>query len=149
MCILYIQCFFVFVYVSTYHNCKNKCTLCTCCNCFLSYYFLGPDATVQLSLHKDLPKGESQPDPSAAAVKQDILPPPEGAVKTQDSEAETSKLFKNNLTEEKDMEVMDAHEEATRTEGKELRIRCIEFSSTCVFLPNKRFNSIQQVQIQS
>lgn len=82
---------------------------------------------MHLSPLKDAPKGESQPVPSSAAVKLDILPPPEGAVKTQNTEAETSKRMKNNLTEEKDMEVMDAHEEGTPTEGK---FRHIEFSST-------------------
>lgn len=81
----------------------------------LSFHFLGPDATV-LSSHKDQLK--VQPAPSAAAVKQDILPPPEGAVKTQDGEAETSKPLKNNLTEEKEVEVMGAHEGETQTEGK-------------------------------
>uniref|UniRef100_A0AAQ6IEX5 Golgi membrane protein 1 n=1 Tax=Anabas testudineus TaxID=64144 RepID=A0AAQ6IEX5_ANATE len=74
---------------------------------------VGPDATV-LSSHKDQLK--VQPAPSAAAVKQDILPPPEGAVKTQDGEAETSKPLKNNLTEEKEVEVMGAHEGETQTE---------------------------------
>lgn len=86
---------------------------------------------MDLSPPKDLSKLESKPVPSAAAVKQDILPPPEGAVKTQNDEAsETSKLLKNNLTEEKEVELMDAHEQGTQTEGKELRIRHIERSST-------------------
>ncbi|KAM7018730.1 Golgi membrane protein 1 [Tautogolabrus adspersus] len=54
--------------------------------------------------------------PSATAEKQDILSPPEGAVTTEEGEAETSKLLKNNLTEGKEVEVMDAHEEGAQTE---------------------------------
>ncbi|XP_031165123.1 Golgi membrane protein 1 isoform X3 [Sander lucioperca] len=72
---------------------------------------------VDLPPEKDLSKVESQSVPSAAAVKQDILLPPEGAVKTQEGEAETSEPLKNNLTEDKYVEVMDAHEEGTQTEG--------------------------------
>lgn len=72
-----------------------------------------PDALVELPLGKDPSKAESAP--SAAADKQDILPQ-EGAVKTDESEGETGKLLKNNLTEDKDMEVMDAHEEGAQTE---------------------------------
>ncbi|XP_078106979.1 Golgi membrane protein 1 isoform X2 [Sander vitreus] len=72
---------------------------------------------VDLPPEKDLSKVESQSVPSAAAVKQDILLPAEGAVKTQEGEAETSEPLKNNLTEDKNVEVMDAHEEGTQTEG--------------------------------
>lgn len=50
--------------------------------------------------------------PSATAGKQDILLPPEGAATTEEGEAGTSKLLNNNLTEDKEMEVMDAHEES-------------------------------------
>lgn len=49
--------------------------------------------------------------PSATAGKQDILLPPERAVTTEEGQGETSKLLKNNLTEDQDLEVMDAHEE--------------------------------------
>ncbi|XP_034727027.1 Golgi membrane protein 1 isoform X1 [Etheostoma cragini] len=77
----------------------------------------GLDAPVDLPLENDLSKVESQSVPSAAAVKQHILQPPEGAVKTQDGEAETTEPLKNNLTEDKDVEVMDANEEGTQTEG--------------------------------
>ncbi|XP_041793079.1 Golgi membrane protein 1 [Chelmon rostratus] len=76
----------------------------------------GSDAQVDLEPAKDLSEVESQSVPSAAAVKQDTLLPPEGTVMTEEIEAETSKLVKNNLTEEKDMELMDAHEEGTHTE---------------------------------
>lgn len=87
---------------------------------FCLCYFPGPDAPVDLTPAKDLSEVESQSVPSAAAVKQDILLPPEGAVATEEGKAETSKLLKNNLTEDKEVEVMDAHEEAAQTEGKEL-----------------------------
>lgn len=68
---------------------------------------------VEQPLAKDLSKAESVP--SAAAAEQDILPQ-EGAVKTDESEGEPNKLLDNNLTEDKDMEVMDAHEEGAQTE---------------------------------
>ncbi|XP_041643137.1 Golgi membrane protein 1 [Cheilinus undulatus] len=54
--------------------------------------------------------------PSATAGKQDILSPPEGAVATEEGEAEAGKLVKNNLTEDKEVEVMDAHEEGAQAE---------------------------------
>ncbi|XP_038558960.1 Golgi membrane protein 1 [Micropterus salmoides] len=65
----------------------------------------GPDAPVDMA--KDLTEVASQSGPSLAVVKQDLLQPPEGTVTTE-GEAETSKLLKNNLTEDKEMEVMDA-----------------------------------------
>lgn len=88
--------------------------------CCLPCFFKGSDAQVDLEPAKDLSEVESQSVPSAAAVKQDTLLPPEGTVMTEEIEAETSKLVKNNLTEEKDMELMDAHEEGTHTEGRDL-----------------------------
>ncbi|XP_069379664.1 Golgi membrane protein 1 isoform X2 [Paralichthys olivaceus] len=65
---------------------------------------------------KDVSKEELQSLPSATAVKQDVLPPPEGAVKTKEAGTETSELMKNNLTEDNDMELMDVHEEGAQTE---------------------------------
>lgn len=61
---------------------------------------------------------ESQSVAAGAAVKQDILPPPEGAVMPEEGEgdADSSKHVKNNLTEDKKMELMDAHQEATQME---------------------------------
>lgn len=46
--------------------------------------------------------------------------PLEGADKTEEgeTETETSKLLTKNLTEDKETEVMDAHEEDTQTEGE-------------------------------
>ncbi|XP_071339212.1 Golgi membrane protein 1 isoform X2 [Trachinotus anak] len=75
-----------------------------------------PETPVDLPSVKDLSKAEFKSVPSAAAVKQDILLPPEGAVKSQEGEAETSKPLENNLTEDNEMEVMDAHEEGAQTE---------------------------------
>lgn len=75
-----------------------------------------PDAPIYLPPEKDLSKVESQSVPSAAALKQDILSPPEGAVEGEKGEAETSKPLKNNLTEDNEMEVMDVHEEGAQTE---------------------------------
>ncbi|KAM6945064.1 Golgi membrane protein 1 [Lycodopsis pacificus] len=75
-----------------------------------------PDAPVDLAPQKDLSKAESQSAPSAAAVKKDILLPPVEAVETEEGEAETGEPLKNNLTEDKEMEVMDAHEEGAQIE---------------------------------
>lgn len=115
---------FVYFYISTYcifkRTCNSKCRP-SCYTCFLPYYFPVPDAPADLPTVKDLSKADFQSVPSAAAVKQDILLPPEGGVNTQEGEAEASKLLKNNLTEDKEMEVMDAHEEGAQTEGKELK----------------------------
>ncbi|XP_029999514.1 Golgi membrane protein 1 isoform X2 [Sphaeramia orbicularis] len=73
-------------------------------------------ASDTLSPVKGLARLESESVPSAAAVKQDdILPPPEGAVKTQAGEAETNGPLENNLNEnkeDKDLELMDVHEGA-------------------------------------
>lgn len=76
----------------------------------------GPNAPVDLPPEKDVSKVESQSVPSAAAVKQDILLPPEEGVETEEGETETSEPLRNSLTEDKDMEVMDAHEEEVQTE---------------------------------
>ncbi|XP_040050687.2 Golgi membrane protein 1 [Gasterosteus aculeatus] len=81
----------------------------------------GPDAQVDLPL-QDLSKVESQSAPSAAAVQQDFLLAPEQAVKTEEEETETEtetdtrEPLKNNLTEDRELQVMDAHEEGARTE---------------------------------
>lgn len=69
----------------------------------------GPAGQADLPPPKELPETESVP--SAAAVKQDVLLPPGGAVTTDEAQADSSKLLKNNLTEDKEMELMDAHEE--------------------------------------
>ncbi|XP_029366641.1 Golgi membrane protein 1 isoform X1 [Echeneis naucrates] len=74
------------------------------------------DAPVDLPTVKDLFKLELKPVPSADVVKQEILVTPEGAVKTPEDEVETSKLMKNNLTEDKEVEVMDAHETGVQTD---------------------------------
>ncbi|XP_059193310.1 Golgi membrane protein 1 isoform X2 [Centropristis striata] len=76
----------------------------------------GLDPPVDLPPVKDISKVESHSVPSAAAAKQDILLPPEGAADTKQGDAETSEPLKNNLTEDKDMEVMDAHEDGAQTE---------------------------------
>lgn len=65
---------------------------------------------------KGLSKQESRSSPTAAVVKQDIFPPPEGPEKGVGDETETSKPLENNLTEDKDMELMDIKDEA-RTDG--------------------------------
>lgn len=119
-----------------YSHLNNKCAL-SFFPCFLPCYFTGPDAPADLSPAKDFSELESQSSPSAAAVKQDILPPPVGAVTTDEGEEETSKLVKNNLTDDKDMELMDVHEDGTQTEGKELTLLCFGKSNpfnTCILV---------------
>lgn len=64
------------------------------------------DAPLNQALAKDVTV------PSATAGKQDILPPPGGAATTEEGDAGNNKLLNNNLTEDKEMEVMDAHEES-------------------------------------
>lgn len=80
---------------------------------FLSYLSASVAQVDQLPA-KDLSKVDSQSVPSAASVKQDVLPPPVGDVVTEEGEAETSKLLTDNLTEDKNVGLMDA-----QTEGKE------------------------------
>lgn len=94
--------------------------LCLTLPLLSTLFFPCPDAPVALLPAKDPSKVEPQSVPSAAAVKQDILLPPEGDVTTEEGEAETTKLMKNNLTEDQEMELMDAHEEGAQTEGNEL-----------------------------
>ncbi|XP_056275478.1 Golgi membrane protein 1 isoform X2 [Pseudoliparis swirei] len=74
------------------------------------------DAPGDLPSQKDLSKAESQTAPAAANVKQDILLPPEEAVETEEGEAETIEHLKNNLTENNEVELMDAHEDGAQTE---------------------------------
>eukprot|EP00064_Thunnus_orientalis_P002001 superscaffoldBa00000139_g2006 len=74
----------------------------------------------------DPAKGPSQKEPqsvpSATAIKQEVVLPLEGADKTEEGETETSKLLTKNLTEDKETEVMDAHEEGTQTEEADPRM---------------------------
>ncbi|TWW60503.1 Golgi membrane protein 1 [Takifugu flavidus] len=62
-------------------------------------------------------KEEPHSVPPAAADKADGLPPPpEGAVFTDEAEAE---ILKNNLAEDENFEVMDLHDEAAQTQERE------------------------------
>lgn len=76
----------------------------------------GPDASVGVPTEKDPSKVESQSTPSVAAVKQDVLLPPVETVVTEEGKAETDEPLKNNLTEDKEMDVMDAQEDGVQTE---------------------------------
>lgn len=100
--------------MSTLNCCNNKCT-------HLLYlpFVLVLDDPVDLSPPEELSKAESLSVTSAPAVKQSILPQPEGAVKTHHTDAESSQLLKDNLTEKAEVEVMDAHEQGAQTVGKE------------------------------
>uniref|UniRef100_UPI003AAF8A27 Golgi membrane protein 1 n=1 Tax=Centroberyx gerrardi TaxID=166262 RepID=UPI003AAF8A27 len=74
------------------------------------------DPPMILSSPKDLSKPESESVSTVATAKQDTLLPPEGAVGTDGDDEEASKLQKKNLTEDKEVEVMDAHGEDTQIE---------------------------------
>lgn len=71
------------------------------------------DTPAGLPSLKDLSKPESVP--SAAVVRQDTLQPVEGTVGTEGDGTADSKLHKK-LTEDKEVEVMDAHGEKTQIE---------------------------------
>ncbi|KAM7392061.1 hypothetical protein PAMP_022702 [Pampus punctatissimus] len=79
------------------------------------------DAPDDLPPAKGLLQKEPQSVPSAAAIKEDAVPPPEGADKTDKGEKETSKHVAKNMTEGKEMEVMDVHEDGTQTEVLKLK----------------------------
>lgn len=77
----------------------------------------GSDAPADLPPAKGPSQKEPQSVPSAAAIKQEVVLPLVGADKTDEGKTETSKLLTKNLTEDKEMEVMDAREEGTQTEA--------------------------------
>lgn len=83
----------------------------------LVFFFQCPIDPVALLLEKDPSKAEPQSVPSPAAVKQDIVLPPGAAVTTEKGVPETSKLLEENLTEDKEVELMADHEDGTQTEG--------------------------------
>ncbi|XP_072243929.1 protein GOLM2-like isoform X2 [Leuresthes tenuis] len=76
----------------------------------------GPDFSVEKPPVKDLSEEEPQFVPSAATAKQDVLETEEEAIKTDEVEEETSKPYKNNLTVDNEIEVMDTNEDGTQTE---------------------------------
>lgn len=77
-------------------------------------------------------KEEPHSDPPAAAVKADgLAPPPEGAVFTDEGEAE---ILKNNLAEEENFEAMDLHDEAAQTQGKNKIVTHLTLQLVWIFL---------------
>ncbi|KAM9743623.1 Golgi membrane protein 1 isoform 1-T2 [Menidia menidia] len=77
---------------------------------------LDKDVSVLKPPEKDLSNEEPQFDPSAATAKQDVLPPEEEAVRTDEVEEEAGKNNKKNPAVDKDIEVMDTREDGTQTE---------------------------------
>ncbi|XP_031616159.1 Golgi membrane protein 1 isoform X1 [Oreochromis aureus] len=75
-----------------------------------------PSAPVEQPTSKDLSKAGPKSVPSAAALKQEDKQPQEGADKADEVEGETGKLVENNLTEDKENEAMNAHEEDPQIE---------------------------------
>lgn len=64
-------------------------------------------------------KEEAKPVPTAVAAEKDVLPPLGGVVTTEKDEPMDSKPMQENLTEDKDMELLDAHEEDAHSEKKD------------------------------
>lgn len=104
------------------HKCVNAHVhLYLTLSLFFSPHFFVPFPIDPVALlEKDPSKAETQSVPSSAAVKQDILLPPEGAVTTEKGVPESSKLLEENLTEDKEVELMDVHEDGTQIEGNVL-----------------------------
>lgn len=61
--------------------------------------------------------------PPAADKLDDLPPPPDGAVIADEGET-NAEILKNNLAEDEKNEVMDSHDEAALTEGKN-NVSCI------------------------
>lgn len=66
-------------------------------------------------------KEEPHSVPNAAGDKLDVLPPPpDGEVIADEGETKNAEILKNNLAEDENIEVMDSHDDAAQTEGKNL-----------------------------
>lgn len=99
---MYIFCSFPFLHVLIY------CPLFSLC----------PGVPLALLSVKYSSKVEPHSIPSSAAEKPRVFLPPEGTVTTEDGNVEAVKFMKNNLTEDKQFDIMDVQEEGVRTEGK-------------------------------
>lgn len=81
---------------------------------------MSPDAALTwLPDKEERSKEEAKPVPTAAAAEKDALPPQGGVVNTEKEGPVDSKTMQENLTEDQDMELLDAHEEDAHSESKE------------------------------
>lgn len=64
-------------------------------------------------------KEDVKPVPTVTMVKKDLLAPLDGVVTTEKDGPMDSKHIQDNLTEDKDMELLDAHEEDAHSDSKE------------------------------
>lgn len=78
-----------------------------------------PDAVLTSLSDKEPFKEEGKLVPTAASAQKDVLPPLGGVVSTEKDGPMDSKPIQDNLTEDKDMELLDAHEEDAHSESKE------------------------------
>lgn len=85
--------------------------------------FISPAASWRCFLtslsDKEVLKEDAKPVPTAAAAEKDVLPPLGGVVTTEKDGPVESKPVQDNFTEDKDMELLDAHEEDAHSESKE------------------------------
>lgn len=78
-----------------------------------------PDAALTSLPDKDPIKEVDKTVPTGATDEKDVLPPLGGVVTTEKDGEMDSKPIQDNLTEDKDMELLDAHEEDAHSESKE------------------------------
>lgn len=78
-------------------------------------YLFSDSEAFEHSPTKDLSKTGIK---SGSLVKNSKQQPGDEDIRTEEIEAKTSKDLNNNLTEDKDMEVMDARDEGAQTNGK-------------------------------
>ncbi|XP_037536291.1 Golgi membrane protein 1 isoform X2 [Nematolebias whitei] len=85
-------------------------------NSFTNDIIIDQDSEVfEQSPTKDLSKMAIKSVSLASTVKKNKLQLGDEDIRTDETEAKTSKDLNNNLTEDKDMEVMDAHDEGAQT----------------------------------
>lgn len=74
---------------------------------------------IPLFSEKASSKEEAASVPPAAVEELNYLPPPpDGAVIADKGETKNAEILKSNLNEDEKIEVMDSHDEAPQTEGK-------------------------------
>lgn len=78
-----------------------------------------PDAALTSLPDKKLFKEDAKPVATAATGEKDVLLPLDGVVATEKDGPMETKPIQDNLTEDKDMELLDAHEEDAHSESKE------------------------------
>lgn len=90
---------------------------------FCLVVFPAPSSPGESLPTKNLSKEQPESVPPAPEEKQDVLLPPGGAVGTEEGQADGSKLGQDNLTEDKDVGLMDTPDDGAHTEGKEILVQ--------------------------